>query len=116
MHADSLFVILAALILVPLGVAKMLAVPDMRRRAAHHGIAVDRYRLIGLAELAGAAGLAVGLRASVIGYLAAAGLLLLLAGALVSHRRSGDEPVKTAPAVFTALVVVGFVITVASGV
>jgi len=116
MHADSLFVVLAALILVPLGIAKLLAVPDMRRRAAHHGIAVDRYRLIGLAELAGAAGLAVGLRVGVIGYLAATGLLLLLAGALVAHRRSGDAPIRTAPAVLTALLVVGFLITFASGV
>jgi len=115
MHADSLFVVLAALILVPLGMAKLLAVPDMRVRAAHHGIPVDRYRLIGAAELAGAAGLAIGLRVSWIGYLAAAGLLVLLAGAMLAHRRSGDAPIKTAPAVITALIVVGFLVSFATG-
>lgn len=116
MHAAAVFVILASLILVPLGIAKIAAVPEMRRRAAHHRIAVAQYRGIGVLELAGAAGLALGLRFAVIGYLAAAGLLLLLGAALLAHRRSGDAPVATTPAVITALLVIGCLVTLAAGV
>ena len=43
-----------------------------------------------------------------LGVLAGAGLLLLLAGALVTHLRNGDGVRKYAPAVICALLVVGY--------
>jgi hypothetical protein len=42
------------------------------------------------------------------GRLAGTGLLLLLAGALVTHLRSGDGPREIAPAVVSALLVAAY--------
>ena len=48
--------LLAAACLVP-AAGKLLGHPKMRRSAAHFGIAWRRYRFIGMAELAAAAGI-----------------------------------------------------------
>lgn len=87
-----------------LGLAKVLALPSMRQRAARLGFTAAAYRLIGVAELAGAVGLLVELAAPVIGILAAVGLLLLLAGALTTHVRHRDSVHEAGPAVLFSLV------------
>ncbi|MFI7587359.1 DoxX family protein [Spongisporangium articulatum] len=81
-----------------LAVGKLAALPPLRRRAAHLGYDVNTYRLIGTAELAGAAGLVVGLRYSRLGDAAGVGLVALLGGACVAHLRAGDGPSKLLPA------------------
>ena len=53
----------------------------MRQSAAHFGIPWPRYRLIGVAELAAAAGILTGLWWHPLGLAAAAGMALLLLGA-----------------------------------
>ncbi|MBV8195137.1 MAG: DoxX family protein [Candidatus Dormibacteraeota bacterium] len=81
-----------------LGLAKVLAVPAVRERSAHLGFSVRAYRGIGLLELLGAAGVLLGLAVPAIGLLAAAGLLVLLAGALSAHARHRDPLNTAAPA------------------
>jgi hypothetical protein len=107
--------LLAAAVLVAaaffaLGSAKVLALAPLRARAAHLGFSTDAYRAIGALEIAGAAGVMLGLAVPPLGALAAAGLLLLLAGAVVAHLRNGDNPRLLAPALLAGLLVVGYLV------
>ena len=70
----------------------------MRQSAEHFGIRWSRYRLIGAAELAAAAGILAGLWWHPLGIAAAAGIILLLTGALITHRRAADSGKEMAPA------------------
>src|SRR6478735_2699970 len=97
------------------GAAKLAAVPAMRARAAHVGMSVAAYRRIGVLEILGVLGLLVGALVPVIGALAAAGLLLLLGGAVVVHLRSGDGPRELLPAVVLGLTTLAFLILVVGG-
>lgn len=91
-----------------LGTAKIRAVPAMRQRAAHVGMSTAAYRRIGALEVAGAAGVLVGLAQPRIGALAGAGLLALLGGALIAHRRAGDDLRDAAPVLIAALAVTAY--------
>ena len=107
--------ILAGLLVVAfaaVGSAKLAAVPAMRAKAEHVGFTVSAYRRIGFLEVLGVLGLIVGAFVPVIGALAAAGLLILLAGAIVTHRRNGDGIREIAPAVVLGLVSLGFLLLV----
>ena len=97
------------------GAAKLAAVPAMRARAAHVGFSVAAYRRIGLLEILGVLGVLVGALLPVIGALAAAGLLLLLGGAMIAHLRSGDGPRELAPALVLGLATLAFLILVVGG-
>jgi uncharacterized membrane protein YphA (DoxX/SURF4 family) len=70
----------------------------MRKSAAHFGIPWPRYRLIGVTELAATAGILIGLWWHPLGLAAAAGMALLLIGAVITHRRAGDSTKEAAPA------------------
>lgn len=83
---------------------KLLAHPQMQASAAHFGISWSQYRLIGVAELAAAAGIIAGLAVPALGVAAAVGMIVLLGIALVVHRRAGDSPKDAIP----ALVALGF--------
>ena len=87
----------------------------MRAKAAHVGFSVAAYRRIGLLEILGVLGLLVGALLPAIGALAAAGLLLLLGGAMIAHLRSGDGPRELAPAVVLGLATLAFLILVVGG-
>ena len=93
----TISVLLAAACLLP-AAGKLLGHPKMRQSAAHFEIAWPRYRLIGLAELAAAAGILIGLWWHPLGVAAAAGMTLLLAGALITHLRAADSGKEMAPA------------------
>ncbi|MDQ3432256.1 MAG: DoxX family protein [Actinomycetota bacterium] len=54
--------------------------------------------MIGALELAGAAGLIIGLWLAWLGILAALGLVALMAGAVFFHQRVSDSPKAMAPA------------------
>jgi hypothetical protein len=97
------------------GAAKLAAVPAMRARAAHVGFSVAAYRRIGILEILGVLGLLVGALLPVIGALAAAGLLLLLGGAMIAHLRSGDGPRELAPALVLGLATLAFLILMVGG-
>jgi hypothetical protein len=93
----TLSLLLAAACLVP-AAGKLTGQPKMRHSAAHFGISWPRYRLIGVAELAAAAGILTGLWWHPLGLAAAAGMALLLIGAVITHRRAGDSAKEAAPA------------------
>lgn len=96
-----------------LGAAKMLALAPMRELAADVGFSVTAYRGIGVLEVAGAVGVALGPFVPLLGGLAAAGLLLLLAGAVITHVRNGDPVRKLAPAAVSASLVTAYLVTLA---
>jgi len=105
--------ILAGLLVVAfaaLGSAKLAAVPPMRAKAEHVGLSVLAYRRIGFVEVLAVIGLIVGAFVPVIGALAAAGLLMLLGGAILAHLRNGDGIREIAPAVVLGLVTVSYLL------
>ena len=99
----ALSLLLAAACVMP-GLAKLLGHPKMRKAAAHFRIPWPSYRLIGVAELAAAAGVLAGLWWHLLGVAAAAGMVFLLIGAMLTHRRAGDGA-KEAAAAWVALAI-----------
>jgi uncharacterized membrane protein YphA (DoxX/SURF4 family) len=89
--------LLAAVCLLP-AAGKVLGHPKMRQSAARFGISWPRYQLIGVAELAATAGVLIGLWWHPLGLAAAAGMALLLLGAMITHRRAADSGKEMAPA------------------
>jgi uncharacterized membrane protein YphA (DoxX/SURF4 family) len=80
------------------GIQKLAGTKMMREGADHLNIPFPRYRLIGVLELLAVVGLLVGLAVWPLGVAAAAGLVLLMAGALVFHLRAGDKIAQFGPA------------------
>lgn len=106
-----MFVVLSVLLVVACLVpaaGKVAGHPKMRHAAAHFGIAWHRYRLIGVAELAAAIGVLIGLFWRPAGFLAAAGMTLLLLGALVAHRRAHDSIREVVPALGALAIAIGY--------
>lgn len=103
MNATTILAVTLAAAFVALGTAKLLALPSMQTRAAHVGFSVGAYRRIGALEVAGAIGLLAGAYVPLLGTLAALGLLLLLAGAVITHLRNGDGIKEVAPALVLAI-------------
>jgi hypothetical protein len=100
----TMLAIVLSLVFLPLGLAKIAAVPFMRRAAAHLGMSTAHYRVVGALEVAGVAGLLLGLTWTPLGVAAATGLALLMAAAAVVHLRHGDPPVRAVPAAVMALI------------
>jgi len=103
----ALSLLLAAACLLP-GSAKVLGHTKMQKSAAHFGIPWRHYRLIGVAELAAAAGLLAGLWWHPLGVAAAAGMILLLIGALITHRRALDSAKEMAPALLSLAITIAY--------
>jgi|SRR5580693_4878914 hypothetical protein len=99
--------LLAAACLLP-AAGKLLGHPKMRQSAAHFGIRWPRYRLIGAAELAAAAGVLAGLWWPPLGVAAAAGMVLLLLGALITHRRAADSGKEMVPALLALAITLAY--------
>jgi uncharacterized membrane protein YphA (DoxX/SURF4 family) len=99
--------LLAAACLFP-AVGKLLGHPKMRQSAAHFGIPWNRYQLIGAAELAAAAGILIGLWWHPLGVAAAAGMILLLLGAVSTHRQAADSGKEAAPALVTLAITLAY--------
>lgn len=98
MNATTLLAAALAAVFLAFGTAKLLAVPSMRARAAHVGLSTQAYRRIGALELAGGLGLLAGFAVPLLRTFAALGLLLLLAGAVITHLRIKDNIKDLAPA------------------
>jgi uncharacterized membrane protein YphA (DoxX/SURF4 family) len=98
--------VLAALLaagFVAAGLPKVLAQPAAVDNARQLGYSQSAFRLIGLLELAGSAGLLIGLYWAPLGVAAAAGLALLTLGAVITHLRRKDPVKVAAPAVLYAV-------------
>lgn len=104
----SVSAVLAALPFAVLGTAKIASTEAMQVRAAHLGFTAEAYRRIGLLELAGAAGLLLGLAMPAVGLAAASGLLVLLVCATALHLRRDDDPKAAAPAAVALTLVLGY--------
>jgi uncharacterized membrane protein YhaH (DUF805 family) len=94
---------------------KLLGHPKMRQSADRFGIAWSRYRLIGVAELAAAAGVLTGLVWRPAGLLAAGGMTLLLLGAVVAHRRAHDTVRETVPALVALAITIAYLVVAYAG-
>jgi len=110
----ALSFLLAAACVLP-GSAKLLGHTKMQKSAAHFGIPWHRYRLIGVAELAAAAGVLIGLWWHPLGVAAAAGMVLLLTGALIIHRRALDSAKEMAPALLALVVTIAYLVAALTG-
>jgi uncharacterized membrane protein YphA (DoxX/SURF4 family) len=110
----ALSLLLAAACLVP-GSAKVMGSPRMRKAAAHFHIPWRGYQLIGAAELAAAAGVLVGLWWHPLGIAAAAGMVLLLTGALIAHRRAGDAAKEAGAALLALVITVAYLAVALTG-
>ncbi|WP_395575061.1 DoxX family protein [Streptomyces sp. BK79] len=87
------------------GTAKIVGAPAMRADAGRLGLSVRGQQGIGVLEVIGGAGLALGLWYPPLTTGAAIGIVLLMAGALVFHRRAGDTVVTAMPALVLGLAV-----------
>jgi uncharacterized membrane protein YphA (DoxX/SURF4 family) len=101
--------LLATVCLLP-ATSKILGHPKMRQSAAHFGISWPRYRLIGVAELAAAVGVLIGLWWHPLGLAAAAGMALLLLGALITHRRAAERGKEMAPALLALAITLAYLV------
>ena len=99
--------LLAAACLLP-GSVKVLGHTKMQKSAAHFGIPWHHYRLIGVAELAAAAGVLAGLWWHPLGVAAATGMILVLIGALITHRRALDSAKEMAPALLSLAITIAY--------
>jgi hypothetical protein len=95
----TVFAALLAAGFVAAGLPKVLARPAAVDNARQLGYPMPAFRLIGLAELAGAAGLLIGLYWAPLGVVAAVGLTLLVLGAVITHLRRKDPVKVLTPAV-----------------
>src|SRR5271165_2511914 len=103
----TISLLLAAACLLP-AAGKLTGNPKMRQSAAHFSIPWSRYRLIGVAELAAAAGILIGPWWHPLGVAAAAGMTLLLLGALITHRRAADSAKEMAPALVALALTIAY--------
>jgi uncharacterized membrane protein YphA (DoxX/SURF4 family) len=96
-------VVVTALLAALFGFAGLIKVVGLRQSLTirdHLGVKPAQWRVIGLLELAGVAGVLVGLLWwPPIGVAAAIGLTLLVLGAIVFHVRASDSVADTIPAV-----------------
>jgi uncharacterized membrane protein YphA (DoxX/SURF4 family) len=89
--------------------------PKVAEMAGHVGFSARSYRGIGALEIAGAAGVLIGLYFAPLGIAAAIGLALLMAGAVIAHIRVKDKFALTAPsAVLGVIAVIALVLRVAT--
>jgi uncharacterized membrane protein YphA (DoxX/SURF4 family) len=110
----TISLLLAAVCLLP-AAGKLTGHPKMRQSAAHFGIPWPRYRLIGAAELAAAAGILIGLWWHPLGVAAAAGMALLLLGAIITHRNAADSVKEMAPALLALLLTLAYLVIALRG-
>ncbi|MBP3086594.1 DoxX family protein [Mycolicibacterium fortuitum] len=81
------------------GFVNILYLEKARHESEHLQISPRLSRFVGMCQLTGAIGLSAGLFWPVLGAAAAVGLMLLMVGAVVVHRRVGDSARAALPAV-----------------
>lgn len=82
---------IVALVSLGAGMPKALLQGEMPAQLEEHlGISQNLVRFVGLSEVAAAIGLVIGIWWHPLGIAAAAGLVIVFAGAVVMHARAGD--------------------------
>ncbi len=108
--------IVLAIFFITAGTPKLMGARLMHEVAGHFRLPAVAVRGIGALELAGSAGLLIGLALTPLGVAAAAGLTLLMAGAVVFHVREHDPAARiAAPALAGLIAAVTVVVRAASG-
>lgn len=83
--------VILALVSLGAGLPKALLQGEMPAQLEEHlGISQNLVRFVGLAEVAAAVGLVIGIWWHPLGIAAAAGLVIVFGGATVMHARAGD--------------------------
>lgn len=103
------FVVLSVLLAAEfafVGITKVLHTAAARANATHLGLSTTLNRLIGVAELAAAIGLLAGIAVKPLAIAAAAGVVLLMVGAVAQHLKVRDKATALIPAVVTGLAAV----------
>ncbi len=99
------------------GLAKITGQPAMREASIHVGVPWERFRMLGFAEVAGAAGVIIGLiwsKAMPLAVAAAIGLALVGLGGVYFHIKAGDKPKDYAPAGVLGVLAIVFAILIAA--
>jgi uncharacterized membrane protein YphA (DoxX/SURF4 family) len=112
-------VVLAALLALAFlgaGASKLAGAKNAVDTAARLDVAFSSYRLIGAAEVLGAAGVVAGLWVPALGIAASVGLILLMIGAVIFHTRAKDKAAAAGPAVVLALVAIAYLVLVVGAV
>jgi uncharacterized membrane protein YphA (DoxX/SURF4 family) len=111
-------IVLSVLLALAFGMAGAQKVAGLKTaldNADHLGMSHNAYRVIGALEVLAAIGLLAGLAVWPLNVAAAAGLVLLMIGAVITHVRAGDKVKHFAPAtVLGLLTVVEIIVRVAS--
>lgn len=86
---------------------KLAGLPQSLEVRDRMKLAPAQWRFIGVLEIAGAAGAAIGLAVRELGVAATACLVVLSLGAIASHLRAGDPPKEAGAAVVALLLAAG---------
>ncbi|MDR7278277.1 DoxX family protein [Catenuloplanes atrovinosus] len=112
----AVVVVLSVLLVVVFSVAalrKARGGAELAAEAVHLGFPPGPYRLLGVLEAAGIAGLVIGLWWAPLGIAALAGFVAMASGAAIVHLRAGDPAPKwLLPLVVTVLAVAALVLRV----
>ncbi|GAA4913243.1 DoxX-like protein [Stackebrandtia albiflava] len=95
--------LLLAVAFLATGLPKVTGKDAARRQAEHLGVPFGGYRAIGWLETAAAVALVVGLWWEWLAVVASIGLVLLMIGAVVAHRRAGDPTKAATPSIALGL-------------
>lgn len=95
--------VLVALVSATSGIPKIIGTAQTVEEASHLGVPRIGYTIIGSLELAAAVALLAGIAVAPLGIAAAAGLVLMMAGAVASHTRVGDPFAAIAPALIVGV-------------
>ena len=98
--------VLLALELAATGGMKVIGTGTARANAEHLGLSLGLSRLIGIAELAAAAGLLAGLVVKPLAIVTAAAVVVLMVGAVGYHLKARDKIAAVLPAVVTGLIAI----------
>jgi uncharacterized membrane protein YphA (DoxX/SURF4 family) len=114
--ATLILSIVLAIFFAAVGTPKITGARLMHEVAEHFSLPAMAVRGIGALELAGSAGLLIGLPFAPLGVAAAAGLTLLMAGAVTFHVREHDPAARIAgPALAGLIAAVTIFVRAASG-
>jgi uncharacterized membrane protein YphA (DoxX/SURF4 family) len=106
MVAAAILGVLLALAFLASGGSKLASVPTQEETRARLGVSPRPWRWVGVAEVAGAAGLVVGLAVPAIAVAAAVGFVVLMVGAAATHVRAHEAHMAAIPLVLAVAFVV----------
>jgi hypothetical protein len=115
MHTAFMVVsILLALEMAVIGAPKVVQLSAVRASAEHLGVGVALDRTIGVAQMAAAAGLLLGIAFPALSVVTGAAVCLLMCGAIGYHIKAKDKVSAMLPAIVTAAVAIVMVVLAAA--